>query len=265
VLALPNFSKPFSIETDACASGIGAVLTQDGHPLAFISKSLGPRSSGLSTYEKEYLALIMAVQQWRSYLQFAEFTIFTDQQSLVQLTGQRLHTVWQQKLFTKLLGLQYRILYKPGPSNRVANALSRKPFHDSSCAALSVVAPTWIQEVTDGYSKDPVSLELIAKLSIDSQAVPGFSLRDGVLRLRNRIWIGANTPLQLRLLEASHSSALGGHSSFPVTYMRLKQMFAWKGMKSVVRDFVSSCITCQRAKPDRSRLPGLLQPLPVPA
>lgn len=41
-------------------------------------------------------------------------------------------------------------------------------------------------------------------------------------------------------------------------------MFAWKGMKSAVRDFVSTCITCQQAKPDRARLPGLLQPLPVP-
>lgn len=258
MLALPIFSKPFNIETDASASGIGAVLTQDGHPLAFISKSLCPHSSGPSTYEKEYLAVIMAVQQWHQYLQFAEFTIFIDQQSLVQLTGQRLHTMWQQKLFTKLLGLQYRIVYKPGTSNRVADALSQKTFHDSSCVALSVVAPKWIQEVTDWYSRDPVSLEMIAKLSIDSQAVSRFSMRDGVLHLCNRIWIGSNIPLQQRLMEASHSSALGGHSGFPVTYMHMKQMFSWQGMKSVVRDFVSSCIPCQRAKPDRFRLPGLL-------
>jgi len=79
VLALSDFSKPFSIETDASASGIGVVLTQEGHPLAFLSKALGPRSRGLSTYEKEYMAVLMAVQQWRSYLQHAEFTIFTDQ------------------------------------------------------------------------------------------------------------------------------------------------------------------------------------------
>lgn len=110
VLALPNFARPFCIETDASTVGIGAVLTQDSHPLAYISRALGPKSKGLSTYEKEYMAVLMAVQQWRQYLQFAEFTIYIDQQSLVQLTDQRLHTPWQQKLFTKLLGLQYRIV-----------------------------------------------------------------------------------------------------------------------------------------------------------
>jgi len=62
VLALPDFSKPFRIETDASASGIDAVLTQEGHPLAFLSKALGHRSRGLNTYEKEYMAVLMAVQ-----------------------------------------------------------------------------------------------------------------------------------------------------------------------------------------------------------
>ena len=95
VLATPDFSKPFCLETDACANGIGAVLMQSGHPLAFISKPLGPKTAGLSTYEKEYLAILLAVEQWRSYLQHAEFTIFTDQRSLVHLTDQRLNTPWQ--------------------------------------------------------------------------------------------------------------------------------------------------------------------------
>lgn len=116
-MALPDFSKTFCIETDASASGIGAALLQDGHPLAFLSKALGPRSRGLSTYEKEYLAVTMAVQQWRPYLQLAEFLIYTDQQSLVQLADQRLHTTWQQKLYSKLAGLQFRIVYKPGTTN----------------------------------------------------------------------------------------------------------------------------------------------------
>jgi ribonuclease HI len=136
VLVVPNFSKPFYIETDACGTGVGAVLMQDGHPLDYISKALGPKSQGLSTYEKEYLAILLA-QQWRAYLQHSEFTIFTDQKSLTQLTEQRLHTQWQQKVFTKQMGLQYRVVYKWGLDNRVADALSRKSSHDMVCAAVS--------------------------------------------------------------------------------------------------------------------------------
>jgi len=106
---------------------------------------------------------------------------------------------------------------------------------------------------------------MIAKLLIDPASVPQFTLRDGVLRYQNRIWIGANPELQQKILEACHSSALGGHSGFPATYTRMKQLFAWTGMKSAVRKFVQTCLTCQQAKPDRARLPGLLQPLPVPS
>lgn len=264
VLALPDFSKQFAVETDASALGIGAVLLQEGHPLAFISKALGPKSRGLSTYEKEYMAILLAVQQWRAYLQHAEFVIFTDQRSLSLLTEQRLHTNWQQKVFSKLLGLQFRIVYKKGSENRVADALSRKPTLSSSCAAVSSCSPQWITEVVSGYQHDEHSLSIIAKLAISAQAVPEFTLKDGVLRYNNRIWIGANPVLQQKLIEACHSSALGGHSGVPATYLRMKPLFAWKGMKSDIRTFVQSCLVCQQAKPDRSKLPGKLQPLPVP-
>lgn len=57
----------------------------------------------------------------------------------------------------------------------------------------------------------------------------------------------------------------GGLCGFPVSYMRMKKLFAWQGMKSAVLQFVRACTVCQQAKPDRSRLPGLLQPLSVPS
>lgn len=51
VLAMPNFSLPFTIETNASAKGIGAVLHQQSHPIAFVSKALGIKAQGLSTYD----------------------------------------------------------------------------------------------------------------------------------------------------------------------------------------------------------------------
>jgi hypothetical protein len=71
VLALPDFNKKFVVETDACDRGIGVVSMQDGHPLAFLSKALGPKQRALSTYEKEFLAILLAMEKWRSYLQHA--------------------------------------------------------------------------------------------------------------------------------------------------------------------------------------------------
>jgi transposase InsO family protein len=105
---------------------------------------------------------------------------------------------------------------------------------------------------------------IIAKLAIDAKAVPSYSWHNGILRYKNRIWVGQSPALQQRLLSAFHESAVGGHLGITVTYARLKQLFAWKGMKKSVYEFVGHCRICQQAKADRARLPGLLQPLPVP-
>jgi hypothetical protein len=59
---------------------------QDGHPIAFVSKALGPRLRGLSVYEKEYVAILLAIDQWHHYLQCGEFHVFTDQKSLSHLS-----------------------------------------------------------------------------------------------------------------------------------------------------------------------------------
>jgi len=151
-----------------------AALLQNGHPLAFISKPLGVRNQALSTYEKEYLAILLAIEQWRMYLQQSEFIIYTDQQALVHLNEQRLHTVWQQKVFTKLLGLSYRIVYKKGVNNSVADALSRRPHPTSDCMTVTSCTPQWLEEVVLGYQSDPVASDLITKLSVKSDVVPPF-------------------------------------------------------------------------------------------
>ena len=61
VLAMPNFSMPFTIESDSCGNGITAVLLQDEHPIAFTSKSLSGKNLATSTYEKEMMSILHVV------------------------------------------------------------------------------------------------------------------------------------------------------------------------------------------------------------
>jgi len=150
VLALPNFNETFIVETDACADGIGAVLMQKGQPVAYLSKALGEKHKGLSIYEKEFLALIMAVDKWRHYLERGEFCIQTDHRSLAYLSQQNLHSDMQRKAMTRMMGLNFTIKYKKGKENMAADALSRVG-HLMALQAVSTVQPAWAQEVKNSY------------------------------------------------------------------------------------------------------------------
>ncbi|GKB94837.1 putative mitochondrial protein [Tanacetum coccineum] len=63
VLKLPNFEKDFVVETDAFGEGNGTVLQHQGHPVAYLSKALSPKHQLLSTYEKEFLAVLQALDK----------------------------------------------------------------------------------------------------------------------------------------------------------------------------------------------------------
>ena len=91
-----------------------------------------------------------------------------------------MHTPWQQKVFTKLVGLQYGIIYR---------------LHQLECSAVSIAQPQWLLEVADSYASNDQAKELIAKLVVDPQVVPHFTYRDGLLRYKQRVWIGNNPQL----------------------------------------------------------------------
>lgn len=141
--------------------------------------------------------------------------ILTDQKSLTQLSDQRLHTHWQQRVFSKLLGLQYRIVYRPGTDNRVTDALSCLPL--AVCATVSSLTLVWVNSVLASYCNDPFVTSLMSKLALDPVVVPKYSIQSGLLRYRSHIWIGQDPTLQKHLITQFHSSSWGGHSGVPIT------------------------------------------------
>jgi hypothetical protein len=261
VLAIPNFEEQFVIETDACDGGIGAVLMQRDKPVAFLSKALGPAHQRLSIYEKEFLALIMAVEKWRQYLQRQEFLIRTDHKSLSYLCEQNLHSDMQRKAMTQLMGLQFRVVYKKGKENVAADALSKMP-HLMAIQVVSEVSPVSMQEVLNTYRTDSKAQELLTFLAITNRNEVGFSLHKRVIRYKGRVWIPHYSALQTRLIAAMHSTVIGGHSGTKATYQQLKHLFQWKGMKKDEESFIQQCKICQQAKHESVHPAGLLQPLP---
>lgn len=101
LLVMPDFSQECAIR---CNASTGAVLMQNSRPLAYFSKGLADKTLAKSTYEKELLALVLAIQHWWPYLLGCKFTVFTDQRSLKHLLKQRLTTPDQQNWLAKFLG-----------------------------------------------------------------------------------------------------------------------------------------------------------------
>jgi hypothetical protein len=113
-------------------------------------------------------------------------------------------------------------LYKKGTDNRVVDALSRHPDPPKQLMALSAVQPVWLDRVKDSYTADDYCHKVISSLTAYSNPVPHFTLLNGLLSYKHRIWVGNDVALQHQNLSAMHGSTFGGHSGFPKTYRKLK-------------------------------------------
>ncbi|KAJ1703813.1 hypothetical protein LUZ63_003592 [Rhynchospora breviuscula] len=283
VLAMPDFTQPFVLETDACDKGIGAVLMQNRQPLAYLSKSLGPKSIGLSTYEKEFLALLTAVQKWKHYLIGGQFIIKTDQIALKHLLEQRVNHAMQHKGLCKLMGMDYKIEYKRGVDNKVADALSRREVHpetemqavagvhpevqsgvQAEMQAVTELIPQWVEELKSSYIGDEWAQELQNKWENEELDKDKYSFQQGLFRYKNRLCVGATNGWRIRLVREVHSTCIGGHSGVLPTYQRIKKMFYWPKLKEMVQEEVKKCEICQLNKGEHVPIPGLLQPISIP-
>jgi len=99
ILALPNFAKTFDLECDALGVGIGAVLLQGGHPIAYFSEKLQGATLNYPTDDKVLYALVSALKTWEHYLVSKEFVIHSDHESLKgQHKLNKLHVKWMEFL-----------------------------------------------------------------------------------------------------------------------------------------------------------------------
>jgi len=146
VLALPDPTKPYVVVTDASGFAIGACLMQDQgnglQPIVYMSKKMQPAELNYPVHQKELLAVICALKEWRHYLHGSPFTVrvVTDHKSLVHLKRQPNMSERQARWveYAEQFG-NIDIEYQEGKHNVVADALSRRPDHAPSPPPLSTL------------------------------------------------------------------------------------------------------------------------------
>src|SRR5204862_3874394 len=153
-LALPDPNGEFEVITDASedAKAVGAVLVQNGHPVAYESTKLNSHQLNYSVHDKEMCAIMHALDKWRPFLLGRNFKVYTDHRSLVYFKTQSNLNQRQLRWQEKAADYDMEILYKPGKENVVADALSRIRIN------LLCPLPTHSlrQQVTKGYKDSPL-------------------------------------------------------------------------------------------------------------
>ena len=266
VLALPDFNQSFIAEYDASGIGLGVVLMQGGKPISYFSKSLKGRELSLSTYKKEFLALVTAIQKWRPYLLGQAFKVKIDQQSLKYLLEQRVGTPTQQKWLSKLIGYDFVVEFRAGRENLVVVALSRQEDTTKKGTLWAISKPlvNWVDQLKDSYKTNSEFQDILQQLDKETIGSLKYHLRGGILYYKQRVYISKFSPIKEAIMNYIHDSLASGHTGFERTLKRARRDFFWVGMKSDIQTYIRHCEVCQRAKRESTKPLGLLQPLPIP-
>jgi hypothetical protein len=242
---LLDFDAPFIIECDASGSGFSAVLHLETGPIAFFSRQIAPHHAKLTAYECELIGLVQAVRHWRPYLWGHEFVVRTDHFSLKFLLDQRLSTIPQHQWASKLLGFDFRVEFKYGATNVIADALSRRDAEEGA-EAMALSGP---------------SFKLFDDLRQEMEADPMLRALKAAVAAGARVFINPTSAPLSFILDNAHGA---GHEGTQKTLHHLRTDFHLPGARAVVQEYVRACAVCQRNKMEHLHPDGLLQPLDVP-
>ncbi|KAF8753261.1 hypothetical protein RHS01_06869 [Rhizoctonia solani] len=251
VLIHSNPELPYYLETDASGVAMGAILSQQGpdnrlHPIAYMSKSFSGAEANYDTHNKELLAIIKALEEWRIFLEATDRPI--------------------QMAHIPESDFNFEIHYCPGKQSGKPDALSRQLDYVDTAQEPEVMLPS---EVFANASEE--ELEIVTEfLTKDADNAPP-SIRKAY---RDYDWKGSpmvpretgdpdNESLKERLLREFHDSPLAGHPGQQRTLELLSQSYWWPGMKSTAKEWVECCPTCQANQ--QAHAPVIsLKPLEVP-
>ena len=174
LLAYPDFNKPFDIHTDASHTQLGAVISQDGKPIAFYSRKLNPAQTRYTTTERELLSIVETLKEFRNILIGQRIRVYTDHKNL---TYKQFNTERVMRWHLIIEEYAPELIYIQGEHNIVADALSRLDImpitsHTEQLHDMHYLSEQFGLE-KDNIHKDtfPVHYKLLAKEQLKDKAL----------------------------------------------------------------------------------------------
>ena len=281
ILVYPQFghdASQFVVQTDASAVGIGAVLEQDGHVVAYASRTLTTSERNYSVIQRECLAAVYALKQFRHYLLGRPFHLLTDHAPLQWLSAQKMEGM----LCRWALALQeydFNIVYRKGALNSNADALSRRSFEP--CAVTLLTQHNSPSDISLAQQNDEI-LSTVWESRTQSDTPPtGNVWNRHPFRRYKQLWMQLEinegvlcrrytpepthdsvtvpilpTNLRHHALVRCHNIPSAGHQGSEKTLERLRMEAYWVGMAQDVERHCRECIVCQQSKlPSPPRVP----------
>ena len=283
VLTIADPNKPFEIETDASDFALGAQLGQRDelgrlHPVSFMSKKLTGPELRYPLPDKELMAIVEALKDWRHLLIGAKHQILirSDHKNLSSFTKKQDLNKRQARWTQELASYDFKIVHVKGTENGRADALSRKTEYfqkvpketqtvlyqeqDGSLRQLAATYQvlydtTWIHQLVQGYEQEQ---ENIAKMAEQGQ----LRYEEPLWKRNNKVFVPEG--ICEELITRIHESPMHGHPGIHKTIKKIQQEYDTPNLKKHVKKVIERCNVCAKSKARRHRPYGELQPLPVP-
>ncbi|KAJ1084320.1 hypothetical protein NDU88_004471 [Pleurodeles waltl] len=272
VLRYPDNTNDFIVETDASDRAIGAVLLQkqdnDGleHPIFYLSHILSEAERNYSVLERELLALKVACKEWRHFLICSRepFEARTDHRNLQCLRSFQCRNSHQARWAFFFSQYDFVITYIPGSQNLVADALSRRYPDIAQSSSPHLIESSRIIGATQSFQERIQSEYQFLSASEWDRVTPFLQKKDNYFYHQHALFLPTKK-VQTEALQMCHDSPIAGHRGIRKTQELLQRSFWWPSLKTDTETYVSAFPVCAQTKIPRTKVEGLLRPLPIPS